>query len=183
MKTEPFDKRIPCTLTPAEYILKSKALGQAHFRKANLVVEKGLALEKIKARIKEVDEEIKVLAEEARTGEEYREVQCVERPDWKEGMVETVVIHTGDVVARRPMLPEERQQKLRLEEDQARAAKKRAQQPSILGAEKPELEAGKSKVSQGTKVSHGFVRTKAERDAKPDNDNGDEEDEFKRGLQ
>jgi hypothetical protein len=75
------------------------------------------------------------------------------------------------------MLPEERQQKLKLEDEHKRAAKKRAQQPSILGPEKPELEHGK------TKVTHGFESKPKKQ--KPDNDNqpADDEDDFKRGLQ
>jgi hypothetical protein len=166
MKTEPFDKRIPCTLTPAEFILKSKALAEAMHRQAEIAMAKALANEGFKTRTKSVIEEIKVLQSEVHSGQEYREVQCIERPDWQEGMVETVRMDDGTPVSRRPMLPEERQQKLRLEDEHKRAEKKRKGQPSVLGPEKPELEAGKTKKQ------------------KPDNDNAqDEPDEFKRGLQ
>ena len=124
MRTEPFDKELPCALTIQEHHLKSKALAESLHQRAQIKLEQELANTEFKSRLKAVGEQVELLAREVRTGNEYRQVQCFDRPDWSDGMVETIRTDTGEPVARRPMLPEERQQKLDLERLEQQAAQK-----------------------------------------------------------
>jgi hypothetical protein len=157
MRTEPFDEELSCKLTPEEFSIKAKALAEALRVKVELVLERKDAVAEIKLREKAVDKQIVALQVEVMTGAERREVECIERADYVANRVELIRLDTNTVERVRHLLPEERQEKLKLVE-QDRRLERTKQRTAKAAASAPAV-------------------------AEPDNDNGSEPDEFKKGLQ
>lgn len=110
--SEPFYEHLPCQLTGQELVLKSKALAELLCDQANIELEKKEANADFKARLDSIDTKMASLAQEVRTGREYRDVACIERADWTDNRVEIVRTDTGEVVRIRPLQQGERQEAL-----------------------------------------------------------------------
>lgn len=104
-------EQVQCVMTDAERIAKGELLARMAFELGDLEEAKAAATRDFGNRIKNLKTEQGKVADDVRSGTEMRDVECVEKPDWKEYLVTIVRCDTGEVVRRRPMTPAERQLK------------------------------------------------------------------------
>ena len=105
-----FSEKLPCELMPSERASKSDELAREVKRNGELEAQKKLLVARFGKDIKASDQRIAELAEEVRTGIEYREVQCSERVGYPANVVEMIWRHdTGEVFRKRPLSPDEKQ--------------------------------------------------------------------------
>ena len=71
--------------------------------------------DEFKARSSKVEAEIDLLSRKVTTGEEYKDVQCFEQFNWKEGTKEVVREDTGEVVASYDITEYEKQEHMKFE--------------------------------------------------------------------
>lgn len=107
--TSPFVERLPCTLSSQEKELKAVELARTVTNRDALAYEKSLAAQRYAKQIKTAERRIGDLAEEVRSGIEYREVQVTERRDFDRNVVEIIRLDTKEVCGQRAMRAEERQ--------------------------------------------------------------------------
>jgi|SRR5688572_3740684 len=107
-------RQLPCKLTELEKSVKSQELVVKLNEKAEAEAEKKAAAADATGRIKAVQLEIDKLADQLRTGTEFREVRISEQRDEENGVILTLREDTWEQIARRLMTPEERQRKLNL---------------------------------------------------------------------
>jgi len=107
-------EQLPCKLSAHEKLLKSDQMAAKHGEIAQLEAAKKSATSSFSSSIKQKQTELTQLAEEIRSGEELRPVECVEKPRYADLMVDLVRLDTGVVVTNRPMHPRERQSALEL---------------------------------------------------------------------
>lgn len=109
---EPFYEHLPCQLDSRELVLKSKSLAQCLADQAAIEFEKKEANADFKQRLDAIDAKMVTLADEVRTGREYRDVPCIESAEWSENRVNIIRTDTGEVVRIRPLQQGERQEAL-----------------------------------------------------------------------
>lgn len=102
-------EQVLCVMTDAERIAKGEALARSAFEMTALEDAKAAAGRDFTNRIKNLKTEQGKLADEVKTGTEMRDIECVEKPDWRQHIVTVVRCDTGEVVRTRPMTPSERQ--------------------------------------------------------------------------
>lgn len=102
-------EQVMCVMTDAERIAKGELLARMAFELGDLEEQKAAAGRDFTNRIKNLRTEQGKVADDVRSGTELRDVECVEKPDWKEHVVSVVRCDTGEIVRRRPMTPSERQ--------------------------------------------------------------------------
>lgn len=103
---------LECKLTQGEIDARAREVTDILGERDRLELERKAADKRAKAEIKELDAQVATLAEEARDGAQWRDVDCTwVRDDGREQM-ELVRDDTGAVVFRRPFLPDERQGRL-----------------------------------------------------------------------
>lgn len=110
----PFVERLPCKLSPAEITLKAAELANTVSKRDALTLEKTLATQRYAKAVKDAERRLGDLAEEVRTGVEYRHVKVTERRDFHRNTVEIVRLDTHEVCGQRAMRGEERQAELGL---------------------------------------------------------------------
>jgi hypothetical protein len=103
-------EKLPCKLTAAEKAAKSDELAAELQRRAELELEKQLLSQRLAKSIKQSARKVSNLAEEVRTGIEYREIGVVERVAGQR--METLRVDTRAVVHSRPLEAHERQRSL-----------------------------------------------------------------------
>lgn len=103
---------LPCKLTGPEKLQKSDALVAELGGIRDDEETKKNATSAISQRIKERKAKVSSLGAELRSGEEFRDVECFERPLFDVMKVELVRCDTGDVVRTRGMHPSERQKSM-----------------------------------------------------------------------
>lgn len=131
-------EKLPCRLSPHEKMLKCDQMAAKHGEIGQLEEAKKSTTSSFNASIKQKKTEVTQLAEEIRSGEELRPVECIEKPRYQDMMVDLVRLDTGAVVSNRPMHPAERQSALEL-------------------GDAPRTTSAQPRRSK-TKVTHGFVR-------------------------
>lgn len=102
-------EQVQCVMTDAERIAKGEQLARMAFEMGDLEEAKAAAGRDFTNRIKCLKTEQGKLADEVRSGAELRDVECAEKPDWKQHIVTIVRCDTGEIVRTRPMTPSERQ--------------------------------------------------------------------------
>lgn len=102
-------ERLRCQMTEKERVAKGELLARMGFEMGDLENAKAAATRDYTNQIKNLKTEQTKVAEDVRSGTEERDVECVEKPDWKEHVVTIVRCDTGEIVRRRPMTPTERQ--------------------------------------------------------------------------
>lgn len=112
MLKTPFTEDLPCKLTAHEKLLKSEQLSHKLADVEKLEEAKKAATSRYADQIKARVLEVKLLATEVRTGEEFRPIECTEMPRYSDMMVDIVRVDTGATVRSRPMQPSERQEEL-----------------------------------------------------------------------
>jgi hypothetical protein len=121
---------LPCELSASEKAAKSDELARAVRRKEELTLEKSLTAQRLGKDIKECDRKVADLAEEIRTGIEYRDVPVLE--EVRGTRMETIRTDTYETVSYRPLEEHERQRGL-FEERRA----ERGTTPTGQGRSKP----------------------------------------------
>jgi hypothetical protein len=111
-KFDVFWEQHPVDLTPKEKLLKSEMLAEELHQLDQLDLKKKLFMDDWKASVAEHETKRDELARHVRTGKEYRDVECFESPQYEDSTVEIIRRDTGEVVRKRAMRPDERQQKM-----------------------------------------------------------------------
>lgn len=112
MRSESFAERLSCRLTAQETLRKGAELVETMADKGLLELEIKEQTSTLKAQVKKLSQRSDALALEIRTGEEYRQVECTERRDFRNNLVDVVRMDTGEVVRSRPMTAGERQEQI-----------------------------------------------------------------------
>lgn len=102
-------EQLPCPLEPAEVLLKGKQAAQLLNEISALEEQKKATSKRLQQEADDKRGQVDKLAEEIRTGEELRPVECYERPRYGAAMVDLIRTDTAAVVRSRPMHPSERQ--------------------------------------------------------------------------
>lgn len=114
MTSKPIKRPLRCPLTPAEKEAKADALAGLIDERKNLENEKKAKVKMYSDLIKGKGTRIEELAEDVRTGEEMRQVDCKEVLDFRRSKVDTIRIDTDKKVDERPMTEREKQVDLEL---------------------------------------------------------------------
>ncbi len=109
---KPFMRELRCDLTSQEVADRADELGSALHRRAETEKAKADASASYAADLKAATSTINRLGEEVRTRSTQRPVECHAVPDFAEGVMETIRLDSGEVIARRPLEPDERQPEL-----------------------------------------------------------------------
>jgi hypothetical protein len=105
---------LPVDLTEKEIALRGRECGEKMRERAALEATFEVAKKEHKADIEALDETITDLGRALATGQEIRDVECEVVINWDADCVETLRTDTGEVVAQRPIRPEERQRTFQL---------------------------------------------------------------------
>jgi hypothetical protein len=98
-------------LTPAEKDAKGELLAKLCFDLGELEEQKKASSAEFSAKIKTLKAENQGIVYDVRSGTEERSVECREVPIWRDGVAETRRLDTGEVVYKRPLTAEEKQQR------------------------------------------------------------------------
>lgn len=126
MKTTMVEE-LPVKLDPHEKQLKGEQLSQAVNTVHELEEKKKSVTSDFAQKIKDANHKVYLLAQEVRTGEELRPVECYEQPRYSELLVDVIRQDTGACVRTRPMHPTERQQAMGFGESTAGRRRGRGQ--------------------------------------------------------
>lgn len=119
MANETRTMRLPVELTKEEIFARGKELARtkdahtaasAKLEQAKLAAKS--AKEQINSEIKEAEEEMRRLARAIRSGREDRDVEILDKPDFKKGVMNIVRLDTGELVRTRGLTEAERQRSL-----------------------------------------------------------------------
>jgi hypothetical protein len=108
---ERITRKLRVKLTEAERTAKGELLAKVCFDLSELEEKKKAATATFAAEIKELKAENQALVYDVRTGTEERSVECREYPIWSDRVSELRRVDTGEVVMRRPLTSEEKQQR------------------------------------------------------------------------
>lgn len=114
-RSEPFDQTLPVKLTPAELQQRGQQLGHSLAELTRLEGQLAEAKTANKAAREPVIYERDKLADQLRSGIEYRPVRCARIYDYRTGTAKLVRLDTSAVVEERPLTERERQQALDFE--------------------------------------------------------------------
>lgn len=118
-----FTLDLPVRLTAEEQRLKGEQLAKLYDDRQKVEAEKTRVAQELGAKLKNLDKDIRDLADQVKECREMREVQCREEKDHGSGTVLTVRMDTGEVVSSRAMKLGERQVEMLpggLEDDEVR---------------------------------------------------------------
>jgi hypothetical protein len=102
-------EKLPCKLNDDEVRRKGEELALARKKHHEVADEAKSSAAEFKDRLKKIDTQIDLLAEQVRSKRETREVEVIERKDLDAAMVETIRTDTGEIVRARAMSLQERQ--------------------------------------------------------------------------
>lgn len=109
---EPFDQTLPVPLTPADKVQQGQQLGNALAELTRLDGQLADAKASNKAAREPILHLRDKLADQLRSGVEYRPVRCQRLLDYDSGASKVIRLDTGKVVEERPMTEAERQRAL-----------------------------------------------------------------------
>lgn len=108
----PFVEQLPCKLTPAEKEIRSDEMARLQLERERITLEKSLSAQRYAKDLKEAERRMGELAEQVRTGVEYREVRVEERRNFEQNVIQVFRLDTNTVCGERAMRSEERQAEL-----------------------------------------------------------------------
>ena len=108
-------KSLKTILTEKEVLVYSKQLAKANQDVGQIEAQLKEVKDDFKARASKVEAEIDILSRKVSTGEEYKEVQCFEQFNWKDGTKEIIREDSGEVVASYDITEYEKQEHMKFE--------------------------------------------------------------------
>jgi hypothetical protein len=107
-------KELPCALSEEEKRLRGRELAAEVRKKLDLEDEKKDVMADFKERKDEIDTKIVKLTNTVTSGQEPRQIECEERPNYDERIVEIWRLDIEERAESRPMEPHELQAELKL---------------------------------------------------------------------
>ncbi len=114
MAFEPVTRTQPVRLTEDERSSKGQELAMALEEKKVLLQDLAALKQRYKAKVSDLDVTISALQEVVARGVEYRQVECMQRPNRVDGLVELLRTDTMQVILTRAMTREETEQAAQL---------------------------------------------------------------------
>jgi hypothetical protein len=126
VKIERFARTLRVELTPEEVARRADRCAHVVAEREGKVEEAKTATAHIKARIKELDAELRSLSNEVRDKAKYTEVDCERRYNYRLGTIAVVRLDTNATVDERAMTGAERQLENGLKDSAAKNAEEKA---------------------------------------------------------
>lgn len=132
-----FTEKLPCKLADEEIRHRGEELARRYSELDKIESELQTAKEIAKGKRKPVEERMSDLTRQINSRSEDRQVECVERIDWRRNCAEVFRQDTKERVRTRPLTIEERQMKLDVANRKRKTPAKKATPKKKVAAKKP----------------------------------------------
>lgn len=121
--TATYKRQLPCKITDEESQAKGSKAAKLQDQAEELQEQLNISLKDLRADIKQKRGEIRGLLKEIAAGTEDRDVVCYDDKDFRKGEIRTHRADSGEVVDRRAMTADERQETMFTDKKRNRRAK------------------------------------------------------------